>query len=154
MKDKSKILARCELFKTLPAEALELIAAKAAPLEVNEGDPLIVEGKPSAFLYVIAEGTVDYIKRVDAKSGLVICRWAEGDVVGLDAVIDGKDYFVSAVASTPVKCLRLPAADFHALCDADPQYEHRIYAQALLIQSARLRQITQRLREFLAKILK
>ncbi len=154
MDDKIRILARSELFKTLPSEGLIFAAERCRAAAAKEGEPLIVEGKPAPGIFVITEGRVDYIKRVDAKSGLVLCRWSEGDVLGLDAVMDGREYFVSALATTPVKVLRMATEDFRALCAADPTYEHRIFTQALLIQSARLRQITQCLREFLAKIVK
>jgi len=149
-----KILAECKLFKTLPPQALEMAAARCEEGEAEAGEALVVEGKPADGLYVVVEGNVDYIKRVDEKRGLVLLRWQPGDVVGLDAVMDGKEHYVSAVAATPVKYLRFSAEDFWAVCAADPLYEHRVLRQTLLIQSAGLRQTTLRLREFLAKIIK
>lgn len=154
MEDRIKILAECELFKTLPPEALEMAAARCDEGEAEAGEALTVEGKPADGLYVIVEGNVDYIKKVDEKRGLVLLRWQPGDVVGLDAVMDGKEHYVTAVAATPVKYLRFSAEDFWAVCSADPLYEHRLFGQTLLIQSAGLRQTTLRLREFLAKIIK
>ena len=154
MKDRIKAIARCELFKTLPPEGIEMVAARCVEVTAQAGEPLIVEGKPAAGVFVIVEGKVDYIKMVDAKSGLVVCRWAEGDVVGLDRMFEEEPYFVSAVATTPGRYLRLAAGDFRAICDAEPQYEHRIFTQALIIQSSRLRQITACLKQFLSKIIK
>lgn len=154
MEERLKILAECELFKTLPPEALEMAAARCTEGEAEAGETFVVEGKAADRLYVVVEGNVDYIKRVDEKRGLVLFRWRPGDVVGLDAVMDGKEHYVSAVAATPVKYLRLSAEDFWAVCAADPLYEHRVFGQTLLIQSAGLRQTTLRLREFLAKIIK
>ena len=154
MEGRLKILSECELFKTLPPEALETAAARCTEGEAEAGKALVVEGKPADGLYVIVEGNVDYIKRVDEKRGLVLLRWQPGDVVGLDGLMDGKEHYVSAVAATPVKYLRLSVKDFWAVCAADPLYEHRLFGQTLLIQSAGLRQTTVRLREFLAKIIK
>jgi CRP-like cAMP-binding protein len=154
VEDRLKTLAECELFKTLPPEALEMAAALCTEGEAEAGKALAVEGKAADGLYVVAEGNVDYIKRVDEKQGLVLLRWGPGDVVGLAAVMDGGDHYVSAVAATPVKHLWLSSEDFWALCAADPLYEHRLFAQTLVIQSAGLRQTTIRLREFLAKIIK
>ena len=152
--DKAKILARSELFKTLPPAALAAVAAKCEAVRFKEAEPLAVEGRAGDALYVIAEGHVDYVKRMDEKSGLVLLRWGPGDVVGLNPVMEGGAHHVSALAVTPVKCLRLAADDLRALRAADPSLEHRVLAQTLLIQSGRLRQITVRLREFLAKIIK
>lgn len=154
MEGRLKILSECELFETLPPEALETAAARCTEGEAETGKALVVEGKPAGGLYVIVEGNVDYIKRVDEKRGLVLLRWQPGDVVGLDGLMDGKEHYVSAVAATPVKYLRLSVEDFWAVCAADPLYEHRLFGQTLLIQSAGLRQTTVRLREFLAKIIK
>jgi CRP/FNR family cyclic AMP-dependent transcriptional regulator len=153
MEDKIKILAECDLFKTLPAEALEELAARCEPGEAGAGDAVIVEGKPADDLYVIVEGRADYIKRVNDKRGLVLFRWHRGDVLGLNSVMDGKEHYVSAVAAEPVKFLRVSAEDLWSAVAADPLYEHRLFRQTLLIQSARLRQTTLRLREFLAKII-
>ncbi len=153
MEDEIKILAECELFKTLPAEALEALAARCEPGEAGTGDAVIVEGKAADYLYVIVEGRVDYIKRVNDKRGLVLFRWRRGDVLGLNSVMDGKEHYVSAVAAEPVKFLRVSTEDLWSTAAADPLFEHRLFRQTLLIQSARLRQTTLRLREFLAKII-
>jgi CRP-like cAMP-binding protein len=154
VEERLKILAECELFKTLPPEALEMAAARCREGEAEAGEAFVVEGKPAEGLYVIAEGNVDYIKRVDEKRGLVLLRWGPGDAVGLDALMGGEGHYVSAVAATPVKYVRFSAEDFWAVCAADPLYEHRVFRQTLLIQSAGLRQTTVRLREFLAKMIK
>ncbi len=71
-----------------------------------------------------------------------------------DRMFGEEPYFVSAVATTPGRYLRLDADDFWAICQAEPQYEHRIFTQALIIQSSRLRQITACLKQFLSKIIK
>jgi CRP-like cAMP-binding protein len=153
VENRVKILTECELFKMLPGEALEMLAARCEPGEARAGEAIIVEGKPADNLYVIAEGRVDCIKRVDEKRGLVLFRWQPGDVMGLNSVMDGKEHYVSAIAAAPVKFLRISAMDFRAVVAADPLYEHRLFRQTLLIQSAGLRQTTLRLREFLAKII-
>lgn len=147
-------MAACELFKTLPPEALEMLASRSEAAAAKEGEVIVAEGKAADNLYVVAEGQVDYIKRVDEKRGLVLFRWQRGDVLALNPVMDGKEYYVSAIATAPVKFLRISAKDFWAVVAADPLYEHRVFRQTLLIQSAGLRQTTLRLREFLAKIIK
>jgi CRP-like cAMP-binding protein len=154
VEEKIKILERCELFRRLPPEALEMAAARCEEGEAKEGDVILVEGKPADAVYILADGKVDYIKLVDEKQGLVISRWQAGAVFGLSSMMDGQEQYVSAVATTPVKYLKLPVVDFWAVCAEDPLYEHGIYRQTLFIQSVALRQITVRLREFLAKIIK
>jgi CRP-like cAMP-binding protein len=152
--DKRKTLAKTELFKTLSSEGLELAAAKCAAVSFKEGDAVLVEGRAADAVYVLTAGEVNYIKRMDDKSGLILFRWKPGDCFGLNSVLDGQEQFVSAVAATPAQALKIAAADFWALCAADAAFEHRILTQALLVQSGRLRQLTTRLREFLGKILK
>jgi CRP-like cAMP-binding protein len=154
VEERLKILARCELFSTLPRKGLEMVASRCVPGEAKKGASVVVEGKAADGLYIVVRGKVDYIKKVEEKRGLVLFRWGPGDVFALNAVMDGKEHYVSAVAATPVKFLKLAAADLRAVCAADPLYEHRILRQTLLIESNRLRQITVRLREFLAKIIK
>lgn len=154
MEELVKILAECELFKTLPRDAWEMLASRCEVAAAKEGEAILAEGKRADYLYVVAEGRVDYIKRVDEKRGLVLFRWQRGDVLGLDSVMDGKEHYVSAIATAPAKFLRISAKDFWAVAAAEPLYEHRLFRQTLLVQSAALRQTTLRLREFLAKIIK
>jgi CRP-like cAMP-binding protein len=152
--DKIKTLACAEVFKTLPPDALQLLAGKCELVAFKEGDPLVIEGHPPDALYVIAAGQVNYVKRMDEKSGLVLYRWGPGGVVGVSSCIEGGGQFCSAIAAAPTQALKLPAEFFRVLCETDPVYEHRILTQVLFLQSGRLRQATIRLREFLAKILK
>jgi CRP-like cAMP-binding protein len=153
-KERLALLQETELFRTLPAEALVAVAAKCEEGQAAEGTALLVEGKPADALFVVASGAVDYIKKVEEKRGLMLFRWERGDVFGLNSVMEGKENYVSAVAASAVTYLKLPVVDFWAVGSEDPLYEHRLFRQTLLIQSARLRQITVRLREFLAKIIK
>jgi CRP-like cAMP-binding protein len=152
-KEIAKALARCELFKTLLPEAVEKLAAACSLVQAREGDVIVAENSPSDAIYVVVKGSVDYIKRMDEKRGLVLARWRESDVFGLTSVVDGKGHFVSAVAATPGEYVRIPAAELWKVCEADPHFEHRVFTQVLLTQSGRLRQLTVRLREFLSKIL-
>lgn len=152
--DKIKTLARAEIFKTLPPEALRLLADKCELVAFKESEPLVIEGRPPDALYIIAEGEVNYIKRMDEKNGLVLYRWGPGGVVGASSCIEGGGQFCSAIAAAPTQALRLPAKYFQVLCETDPSFEHRILTQILFLQSGRLRQATVRLRDFLAKILK
>jgi len=154
VEEKIKILERCDLFRRLPPEALAAAAERCEGRAAKEGEVILVEGKPADAIYILATGKVDCIKQVEEKRGLVVSRWQAGAAFGLSSVMDGQEQYVSVVAKTPVKYLKLPVVDFWAVCAEDPHYEHGVYRQTLLIQSVALRQVTVRLREFLAKIIK
>ena len=83
LEERIKILEKCELFRRLPPEALAAAAARCEEGAAQEGEVLLVEGKPADAVYVLADGKVDYIKHVDEKRGLVISRWEAGAVFGL-----------------------------------------------------------------------
>jgi CRP-like cAMP-binding protein len=149
-----KILEKCELFRRLPPEALEAIAARCERGTAQEGEVILVEGKPADAVYILADGKADYIKLMDEKRGLVISRWEAGAAFGVSSVMDGREQYASVVATAPATFLKLPVVDFWAAVAEDPHCEHGAYRQTLLIQSVALRQVTLRLREFLAKIVK
>jgi len=72
VEERIKILARCELFSTLPRKGLEMAASRCVPGEAKKGESVVVEGKPADGLYVVVRGKVDYIKKVEEKRGLVL----------------------------------------------------------------------------------
>lgn len=55
-------LAGCDLFSGLPEAAVESLAASARFLKFAPGEPVIREGEESTALYVVASGSVTFLK--------------------------------------------------------------------------------------------
>jgi CRP-like cAMP-binding protein len=153
MLSKGQILSSCELFKNVEPQTLVRIAKFCETLEAHAGEAIVVEEMPANGLYIIAEGEVDYMKSMDEMSSLFLARRGPGDIFGFTSLFDRKGHLVTVIAVTPVKCLRLKVADFFKLCAEDPDFEHHVLEEMLIINSNYLRQITHRLREVLTKML-
>ncbi len=153
MLSRGQILSSCELFKNVAPQTLVRVAKFCEPTEAQPGEAIVVEEMAGDGLYIIAEGEVDYMKSMDEMSSLFLARRGPGDIFGFTSLFDKKGHLVTVIAVTPVKCLRIKTADFFKLCAEDPDFEHHVLEELLIINSNYLRQITLRLREFLTKML-
>lgn len=153
MADKKKILASCPMFDSLPPEAIDTLAEMTQLCAAPQGEAIIIEETVPEGLYIIVEGEVDYMKRMDELSSLFLSRHGKGDVFGFTCIMDKKNSLITAIAATPVQYLLLSSVNFWKFTGMNPLYEHRIMEKSILIHSIFLRQVTVRFREFLAKIL-
>jgi len=153
MLSKGQMLSSCELFKNVAPQTLVRVAKFCEPMEAQPGEAIVVEEMQADGLYIIAEGEVDYMKSMDEMSSLFLARRGPGDIFGFTSLFDKKGHLVTVIAVTPVKCLRIKTTDFFKLCAEDPELEHHVLEELLIINSNYLRQITLRLREFLTKML-
>ncbi len=127
------------------ADACESVDYPAGALVFSEGD------MPEAML-IIDEGTIDIVKRVDETKGLVLAHVESGDIVEVNSFMDGRAHFVSAITTSPTRLIKIPTKVFTDITATDPQAEHRVLLEILKIQSAGLRTLNVRFKEFLSRV--
>ncbi|MBD2307357.1 peptidase domain-containing ABC transporter [Chroococcidiopsis sp. FACHB-1243] len=122
-------LAQTNLFHPLPATTLQELATKCQLWRYRIGQPLLVREKMPTQVLVIYQGTarlIGYDRRQQSpvSLGLVepktVLGWA-----GLIRNIPCE----TAIASTEVICIAIPAADFLASLSAEPTFAQHIKAQ-------------------------
>lgn len=110
----AKELAAFPVFAGLPAEALERLAFGASVMQLADGAPVFSQGDAADAVFAILRG--DGKVRVgvpDATSKrLMVEVFAERDIFGEMAVIDGGVRSADAAASGNVRLLRIRAAQF------------------------------------------
>ncbi|HEX6845180.1 MAG TPA: cyclic nucleotide-binding domain-containing protein [Actinomycetota bacterium] len=104
------------LFESVPADALEKLAERAAEVRVAPGQVLIEIGQPGAGLFVLQEGLLE----VDLPSGRVV-ELGPGQFVGEIALLTDRPHVARVRAKTEARCLAIARADFAALLQDAPQ---------------------------------
>ncbi len=94
-----------------------------ADLLVEYFDPdeqILAQGRREhEFLYIVESGSV---RLVDNENHRLVDLCGEGDAFGAEGLLAGQALPYEAVAAEPTVCALLPAARFHALCQADEQF--------------------------------
>jgi CRP-like cAMP-binding protein len=112
--------------KTCPFSALipELRESLLSTMEICDypaGQALIRREEPGSFLLVIMSGTAEaFIENVNSHRTKV-GEFGRGEVVGEISPLTGEVRTADVVSRTPVRALRLSAADFHQAAIANPE---------------------------------
>ena len=106
------VLAEVDLFGSLPADAVERIAAAAEPRTLRRGDVLFREGDEGTHLYVVESGRIAIAnKSFDGRESVVALMEA-GDVFGEMSLFDGQGRSAEARA---LEASRVNAVPFEPL---------------------------------------
>jgi CRP/FNR family cyclic AMP-dependent transcriptional regulator len=106
------VLAEVDLFGSLPADAVERIAAAAQQRTLRRGDVLFREGDPGNDLYVVESGRIAIAnKSFDGRESVVALMEA-GDVFGEMSLFDGQGRSAEARA---LEASRVNAVPFEPL---------------------------------------
>jgi CRP-like cAMP-binding protein len=104
-------------FAGLSDVGLERITSRGADFEADAGTVLALPGDPGAGMFVLCEGTVD----VELRSGRL--QLGPGDFFGeLALLVDDGARVARVRATSPVRCLSIPRADFLALVETEPSF--------------------------------
>ena len=123
-------LERTPMFAGLDREHLEDVLAVGRRVSFEPGQKIVDRGDPGDAMYIVLSGVAE----VDV--GGRFHRLQRGDFFGEMAVLAGKPREASVKAAEPVEALRIPADEFQAFLDDNPE-----------IATAMLKSLVERLRE-------
>jgi len=121
-------LRACQLFRGVPAEELECIAAFAVPKALKKGDYLFHEGAPAEGFYVMQSGSVNVHRVSPSGKEQVISVFRAGQSFAEIAVASNCGYPADARALEPSNVLLIPKADFVDLLSNRPELALRMLA--------------------------
>jgi len=153
-------LAGMPMLRGLPDEVLAALAAIAEPLAVEEDTVLCREGDPPAALHLLLAGQVTLSGRAADGSAAVVEVVRPGGRFILAAVLTGRAYLMTALAVTPARLLRLPAAELCELAATRPALGMALAravagdfrAMVLQVRDLKLRSLPQRLAYYLLQL--
>ena len=107
-------LVELPLFRNVPEEHIRLLAEASETYTFAAGDTVVRQGEPGDSLYLVVEGRVEVLARVEhdgVATESVVASLFDGDAVGELSVLDGLPRSATCVAAVPTVCLRLTRDD-------------------------------------------
>ena len=115
------VLRISPIFRDLPRELLDELAALCRNHEYRPGEIVFEEGRPGTKLYGLISGRL-VITTTSARGVQLNLNVAErGEIVGEIAFLDGGPRTATGRATEPTTCFEIDRADFFALLDRLPQ---------------------------------
>jgi|SRR5208337_2276598 len=106
--EKVDYLRKTSMFQYVPTESLARVVAVAHQVDFEARQPLLVEGDPADAMFVLLEGEVTLAGTPNSERTL-----QSPQVVGALSLLGGALQPESAVASQPVRALRIEQQDFY-----------------------------------------
>ena len=133
-----EILKDAVLFKGMSDSELDVVSKKVFLKPYKKGSTLFVEGMPGEVLYIVAEGSVDIIKKT--KDGdKVIAHLGKGEIVGEMSLIDSGARTATGKTGEDSKLIVITKNSFMEMLDSDPAITSKILMALLRIINRRLR---------------
>ena len=122
---RASMLADVPLFAGLSRRQLRRVATAAEEVRYNERAVIFLQDDAAVHLYVIVEGTVR-VFRGYTPSARAIKRFGPGEFFGDLAVLNGGRRTASAVAETPVTCIRVSRSNLDSMLKKHPDIAVRV----------------------------
>jgi CRP-like cAMP-binding protein len=120
--ERIELLAKCDLLRHLPPEAIEEILPYIDTRTIRAGEILFEVGDPGDALYIVAAGKVEVLAGAsDPIAGRAIAQLGEGEAVGEMALLTGGVRTATVRAVEDTVLLKIGKADFERLVASDYQ---------------------------------
>jgi small-conductance mechanosensitive channel/CRP-like cAMP-binding protein len=129
-------ISKIELFASLSADELRVLAGRLAPSPFAKGDILTRQGDPSNSLYILVNGHADVFVESDGNRARVT-ELGPGSVVGEMGLMTGEPRSATVVAASPVESFRLDKVSFRDLLVSRPDVADRVSALLAVARRAR-----------------
>ena len=137
-------LNACYLFQGLSASQLDRVSAIAKEQQIEEGHWLFHEEQPAEFLYLLKEGAIELVTRVEGviEIPVSITRPNNG-CLGISALVDPYLYSLSARCLQDSIVLKIDQSDLHSLIQSDIELRCTIMTNLAKKMLERLRETRQ-----------
>jgi len=135
---KAALLARIDIFSSLPSQELALLAAKTHRRSFKPGAAMFREGESGDELFVVASGLVSVSILSQDSEVIELSRVGTGAFFGEMAMLEKAPRSATCTAIEPTRCLTLLAADFESLIVEAPGVAMRVLDRMLGIAAGRL----------------
>jgi CRP/FNR family transcriptional regulator len=137
------LLLSVPLYRRLPREERERLAAVTTARRFQKGEMIFSEGDAADAFLTIASGRVKVFKMTPAGKDVILEIFGSGDPLGALAVYENRPFPASALALEETVCLAIRKQDFFDLLESHPSLVRGL----LLSLTHRLVELTNRLAE-------
>jgi CRP-like cAMP-binding protein len=138
-----EILQEIPLYRRLPPEERQRLAAVSRVHTYARGELIFSEGDPGDIFFTIARGRAKVFKMTPSGKDLILEIFGPGGPLGAVAVYENRPYPASAMAMEDTVCLLIRRQDFFGLLERHPT----LVRSLLLGLTRRLVELTNRLAE-------
>jgi CRP-like cAMP-binding protein len=158
--DRIAALRQSELFRTLPEDLLQKIAALAIPRQLSRGQVLFSEHAEASGVYVVVRGELRSVRQfVDGREQVLSTEHA-GATLATVAIFSGGNFYSTMIADTSAEVICVTKRDMHRLCREHPEIlwnvasllARKVRHHAELIETLAFRNVEQRLAQHLLTI--
>lgn len=146
----SEMVADNPLFKDIPDEEIAILAEFAIVYRVPQGEIIIKEGDKDPLLCLIAEGSVDILKKTDGGSSKRITTITRGRALGEMSIIDNLPFSATAQAAEDSLVIIFRQSDLKEISHKQPGTSLQLLLKLAQLISSRLRNTTDMLATYLA----
>ncbi|MFA4835875.1 MAG: Crp/Fnr family transcriptional regulator [Dehalococcoidia bacterium] len=141
--EKVELLKQTIFFSALGNEELLRLADLTTERHLSSGEPIIWEGDPPEWFYIVAQGKVKVAKYTSTGKELLVAMFTPPSIFGEVAVFDGIPYPASAAAVGETTVLGIKRDDLLTFLSQNPSVALKI----INLLGARLRDAHNRLRD-------
>jgi thioredoxin reductase (NADPH) len=121
----------------LSASQLEVLRRYGSEQEVARGDVLFADGDESYDLVVVLDGEVDIVENYGQPTEVALVTFAPLEFLGEIGLLTGQRAYLTAVASTPGRALRIPPDQVKVIMSEEVDLSELIL-RAFLLRHSRL----------------
>ncbi|HEY7459667.1 MAG TPA: cyclic nucleotide-binding domain-containing protein [Xanthobacteraceae bacterium] len=122
-KDEIELLAKSDLLRHLPPEAIEDVLTRVDRRKLKEGEILFHAGAPGDALYIVAQGNVLVLQpaKSSGEAEVAIAKLGPGAAFGEMALLSGAPRTATIRAETETDLLRIDKQEFDRMVASDRQ---------------------------------
>jgi len=158
--DKLAVLRNTSVFADVPESVLNETASRSGTRQLKPGEVLFSEHDKATALYVVASGELRSIRQNAKGREQVLSTDRPGTVLAAAPIFNGGRYYSTVIADTHALVLCIETHDMQRLCREHPEllwalatlFAHRVRHYAELIETLALRNVDQRLAQYLFTI--
>lgn len=114
------ILRRVNIFSSLDADLLRIIAGNLKKVFVGDQEIICREGDPGCSMYVVESGVISVIKKGNGPTPVEIARIGAGEVAGIMSLFGDESRSATLRAEGPVSVWEMCDVEFQQLMDSTP----------------------------------
>jgi CRP-like cAMP-binding protein len=130
--------ARLSFAERLSPAGIERLAAVASERTYPAGTVLFREGRQNDELMFITSGGVALDMRVPRRGNVRIMSLGAGDLLAWSALLGQRTMTATATVLEETRVFAIPASEFHAICQSDPELGYHLMREAARALANRL----------------
>lgn len=106
--DTEKFLSTVKVFRKLDQDNLRMLSENVQVQNFSKGKIIVEQGVPGEYLWIICQGSVQIIRKIDGKEEKILATLSPPDIFGEIALISKKPTTAEVRADGPSVVLRIP----------------------------------------------